>query len=347
MNPVPFDPNAAAGADAGVFGLPSTPVDARVVLVPVPFEATTSYGGGTSEGPSAILNASKQVDLYDRETGRPYEGGIAMLDEDATVKSWNENAKKCAEAMRDAESRNDALAATDARREVNADCGRLNQWLHGVVREQIGRGKIVGTIGGDHGAVFGAIAAHAERYPGLGILHIDAHSDLRRNYEGFDWSHASIMDNVARRLLNVARIVQVGIRDFCEDEAAAVEESNGRIRTHYDADFARERIEGTTFRELAERVIDDLPQQVYVSFDIDGLDPALCPSTGTPVPGGLTFHEVSYLFRTIVRRGKTIVGFDLVEVAPSGEDEWDANVGARMLYKLIGFTLLSRDGARR
>jgi agmatinase len=345
---IPFDPNAAASEGAGIFGLPFTVNDARVVLVPVPFEATTSYGGGTSAGPASILEASKQVDLYDGQFGRPYEAGIALLDAEPQVAEWNARAKANAEKLRAAESQNDRNAADDARRAVNDDCERLNAWLHGVVRQQLALGKIVGTIGGDHGAIFGAIAAHAERYPNLGILHFDAHADLRRAYEGFEWSHASIMDNVTKRLITVTRLVQVGIRDFCEDEALAIEESNGRVRAYFDADLAAERFEGATWRTQVSRIVADLPDSVYVSFDIDGLDPTLCPHTGTPVAGGQSFHEAAYLLQKVAESGRTIVGFDLVEVAPGPDgDEWDANVGARMLYKLVGATLASRDRARR
>lgn len=343
-----FDPNAAATHDSGIFGLPTTPAEAKLVLVPVPFEATTSYGGGTSQGPEAILAASRQVDLFDRDTGRPYEAGIAMLPPEPKFREWSEAGKRNADASRTEEAIRDRITHADLLRAVNDFCDRVNRALVTIVREQIERGKIVGTVGGDHGCVFGAIAAHAEHYPGLGILHIDAHADLRPAYEGFTWSHASIMHNVATRLLNVGRIVQVGIRDFSEEEAAFSEASQGRIRTYYDADLAYARFSGVTWKDQVEKILQYLPQHVYVSFDIDGLDPALCPNTGTPVAGGLSFHEASYLIGALARSGRSIVGFDLVEVAP-GKDgsEWDANVGARMLYKLIGHTLVSRGLLRR
>jgi agmatinase len=339
-----FDPNAAASGD-GVFGLPATPEEAAVVLVPVPFEATTSYGGGTAEGPRAVLAASRQVDLFDVETGRPYEAGIAMLPESHEVHAWNEEARSLVRRFRDQHALgidDPKLAADQAW--VNSICDRLNGWLRAEVEGWQAKGKIVGTLGGDHGAVFGAIAAHAARFPGLGILHVDAHADLRHAYEGFAWSHASIMENVTRHLPGVARLVQVGIRDLCEEEHDRIRGSKGRIRTHFDADLSRARFEGSSWAEQAARIVGDLPAQVYVSFDVDGLDPALCPHTGTPVPGGLSFQEATYLLAAVTRSGRRIVGFDLVEVAPDPEgSEWDANVGARLLYKLIGWTLASRE----
>jgi agmatinase len=341
-----FDPNAAA-KDDGIFGLPGGADTARVVIVPVPFEATTSYGGGTADGPRAILAASRQVDLFDIETGRPYEVGIAMLPEGASVRVWNDEAQRLVRRWRDqhALALDDAALAAD-QAQVNAVCEQLNAALCSQVESLLANGKLVGTVGGDHGAVFGAIAAHAERYPELGILHFDAHADLRHEYEGFAWSHASIMNNVVRRLQGVSRLVQVGIRDLCEEEHDLVRDSGGRVRTWFDAQLAAERFDGATWSQQAARIIADLPEQVYVSFDVDGLDPTLCPHTGTPVPGGLSFHEASYLLGAVARSGRRIVGFDLVEVAPDPSGgEWDANVGARLLYKLIGWMLESHAPA--
>ncbi|MGB3969170.1 MAG: arginase family protein, partial [Planctomycetota bacterium] len=202
-------------------------------------------------------------------------------------------------------------------------------------------GKIPGIVGGDHSVPFGAIAAAAERHPGLGILHVDAHADLRVAYEGFRWSHASIMDNVLRDVPGVQRLVQVGIRDFGGQELAAITGSGGRVVTHFDLQWQRRRFAGTTFDALCREAIDALPRTVWISFDIDGLDPALCPHTGTPVPGGLQFAEAAHLIGVLAQSGRRIVGFDLVEVAP-GDDEWDANVGARLLYKLCGAALHTR-----
>ena len=341
-----FDPNAAAPEDAGVFGLPHTPADARVVLIPVPFEATTSYGGGTSGGPAAILAASRQVDLFDVEVGRPYESGIAMLEESPDVKAWDHAARAAAAHViaRGGTHGDPALEAAAA--SVSEYGLKMNAWVRATAELFLGRGKVVGTVGGDHSISFGAIEAHAARFSslgGLGILHFDAHADLRRAYEGFEWSHASIMENVMRRLPGVARLVQVGIRDLCEEEHDRISSSNGRIVAFYDAELAERRFAGETWSQQCARMVAALPQQVYVSFDIDGLDPSLCPHTGTKVPGGLSFQMAVSLLRATAESGRTIVGFDLTEVAPAQDgSEWDENVGARLLYKLIGWTLRSQ-----
>jgi agmatinase len=313
------------------------------VLVPVPWEATVSYGSGTADGPAAILKASRQVDLLDRETGRPYQAGIAMLEIPEEVRRWSDEARVKAAPVIEAWGPGDHAHLKRAVAEVDALGDRMNAWVYDQVRGRIEEGKLVGVVGGDHSVPFGAIRAVAEKHPGVGVLHFDAHADLRLAYEGFRWSHASIMRNVLD-LAGVARIVQVGIRDYSDEEDETMRSNPDRVRTHFDPDLRRALFDGESFSRIAGRVVADLPQQVYVSFDIDGLDPALSPHTGTPVPGGLSFAEVSALLRTVAASGRRIVGFDLDELAPDpeGRSEWDGNVGARVLYKEIGFALMSQ-----
>jgi agmatinase len=338
-----FDPNGAAGADSGIFGLPHDEKAAAVVLVPVPFAATVSYGGGAELGPDAILAASRQVDLYDLQFGRVYEAGIHLQAPAPELAALHRQARETAAGVIE---RGGAERTDPAVQAVDRAGARVNQLVHDATARLLAAGKIPGVIGGDHAVPFGAIAACAERFPGLGILHLDAHADLRIAYEGFQWSHASIMDNVLREVPGVARLVQVGIRDFCEQEFDSIRGSGGRVVTHFDLVWQQRRFTGATFDSLCQEAIAALPADVYVSFDIDGLDPALCPNTGTPVPGGLQFAEAVHLLVTLARSGRRIVGFDLVEVAP-GANEWDANVAARMLYKLCGAALQARGGAAR
>lgn len=338
--PRDFDPDAAAGAESGIYGLPFAPEDSKVVIVPVPFEATTSYGGGTSTGPQAVFEASKQVDLFDQETGRPYAAGIAMLDIPKNVLRWNAAAKKIAAAVIEKGGVIDRKTRAAAEK-VNAYGERLNDWVYEQTSSLLKQGKMAVILGGDHAVPFGAIRAHAEKYPGLGILHLDAHADLRDAYEGFTWSHASIFNNVMRKIDGVGRLVQVGVRDLGQAERKMIDESKGRIVTFYDAELAAKKEDGVPFARLADEIVAALPENVYLSWDIDGLDPTLCPGTGTPVPGGLSWNEALGLLRAIRRANKRIVGLDLCEVSP-GETEWDANVGARLLYKMIGFALLTQ-----
>ena len=339
-----FDPGAAAPTDSGIFGLPHSAEEARVIVVPAPFAATTSYGGGAERGPEAILSASRQVDLFDRETGRPYEPGIHLLPIPGDMLAWNDEgralAAKVIEVGGDVGG-DEALTAALAR--VNALSEKVNDAVYATVKEQLAKKKLVALVGGDHATPFGTIRAHAEAFPGLGVLHVDAHADLRDAYEGFTHSHASIMFNVMTRIPQVGRLVQVGIRDFSEAEADFGARSAGRIVTHYDADLATRAFDGEAWSRTTAHIVEGLPKQVYVSFDIDGLDPTLCPHTGTPVPGGLAFNQATALVRAVVQSGRTIVGVDVNEVVPGDDgDEWDGNVGARILYKMIGWMLVSQ-----
>jgi agmatinase len=347
----PFDPDAAAHPDAGIFGLPDTRDDAHVVLFPVPFDATTSYGGGTHRGPAAILNASVQVDLFDFQFGRIYTQGIHMLPEPKAILKASKDARKLAAPII-------AKCGADAKdrktvAKIEKACELVNTHTYHTAWSVLAQGKVPGLIGGDHSTPFGAIRACAEyverlqaterrlapRDKGLGILHIDAHMDLRPAFEGFKYSHASIMYNVLSEIPEVTRLVQVGIRDFGEFEHDFAESQGRRVVTNYDLDWSTRLSEGESFSALAAKAVRELPQYVYISFDIDGLDPSLCPNTGTPVPGGLSFNQAAVLLKALVDAGKKVVGFDLVEVCPSNDPkqpEWDANVGARVLYKLCG-----------
>jgi agmatinase len=328
-----FDPDAPAAPSAGVFGLDTDPEVARILLVPVPFDATTSFRQGTSDGPTAILAASHQVDLYDIELGPVHEVGIAMLDEAPETRHLNDVARTLAQTARQEGA--DGAAALE---EINRIGDQLHRSVQETVARHLSRGAIVGTIGGDHSVAFGAIVAHIGRHPELGVLHIDAHADLRLAFEGFRWSHASVMRNVMENT-GLKTLVQVGVRDVGKSEVDFSRANPDRVATHFDTDMSRRLLSGTSFATLAAQIVERLPQEVYVSLDVDGLEPALCPNTGTPVPGGLSFGQLCLLLATVTGSGRRLVGFDLTEVAPgpgSFDSSWDANVGARLLYKLCG-----------
>jgi agmatinase len=339
-----FDPDAAALKESGIFGLPHDPAHARVHIIPVPFDATTSYRKGASRGPEAILRASKQVDLYDVQTGKPYERGIAMLEADPRIARLNAEASEKADRIIEvAGIVGNNAALKSALERVNAIGAEINRIVHSMTTHALDDGRLPVLLGGDHSTPFGAIQACAERHPGLGVLHFDAHCDLREAYEGFTWSHASIMDNVVTCIDGVAKLVQVGIRDVGEREIGRIGSSKGRIQVLFDAEWQRAKFDGTSLRELTRRTIRELPDYVYVSFDIDGLDPTLCPSTGTPVPGGFLWSEAMLWLEELAASRKRVVGVDLNEVSPGAaspeEDSWDAIVGARLLYRLIGTAL--------
>lgn len=330
----PFDPSSAAGSDSGLFGLPHSADEARVHVIPLPFDATTSYRTGAALGPAAILEASRQIDLFDTEFGKPYEAGIYLLEEDSRIAGLNSEARKQVELLREDEE-NEELAEA-----ANEPCRKLDEYAQETAEAILAAGKLPVGLGGDHATAFGTIAACAERFPGLGILHFDAHADLRIAFEGLERSHASIMHNVLANF-EVAKLVQVGVRDLCEEEHCAIRGSDGLIEAVFDRDWASVKLSGGDLGTLVRETISKLPDEVYVSFDVDGLDPSLCPNTGTPVPGGLGWHEAMLWLNELARSKKRIVGLDLCEVnpGPEGGSSLDSIVGARLLYRLIGAAL--------
>lgn len=335
-----FDPNAP-GAKGQLFGLPFTPENAELVVVPVPWEVTVSYRAGTAKGPEAIVEASSQIDLFVKDIPDAWKLGISMPaipqnlhDESTRLRALAVQHLTALEAGEAIDTDNLLLST------INAACENLNIFIKNTTLNYIRQGKLVGLLGGDHSTPLGFLRALSEKYDRFAILQIDAHADLRKAYEGFTYSHASIMYN-ALKLPAVGKIVQVGIRDFCEEEVDVMRRAAGRVVTFFDADIKQHQYEGKTWSSVCDAIIKELPDFVYISFDIDGLDPKLCPNTGTPVAGGLEFQQAVYLIKKLVKAGKRIIGFDLNEVAPSGNDEWDANVGARMLFELCNWMAVS------
>lgn len=340
-----IDPNAKATSKDGIYGLPFKESEAQVVFIPVPWDVTTSYQAGTSKGPSAILRASEQIDFFDLDYIDAYQAGLFMKKESLKIKKLNSKgrllAKKIIDADDDKMKTNKILQKN--LKEVNQICDELNSEIYKETKALLSKNQISVIVGGDHSTPFGAIKAYAEKYPNLGVLHFDAHSDTRIAYMGFQNSHASIMHNVMEKISGVSKLVQVGIRDFCEQEFTYTQK-NKKVEVYFDQILAKRKMSGENFQKIAKEIIAHLPEHVYISFDIDGLDPRFCPNTGTPVPGGLEYSEVVFIINEIVSSGKKLVGFDLVEVAPNPKDknnEWDANVGMRLLYKMTSASLAS------
>lgn len=332
-----FDPNSPGLLSNNIFGLPFGEEDARLVLVPVPWEVTVSYTHGTARGPEHIFKASLQVDLYDADVDGGWRQGFYMRECDKQLLLRSDYLRKEAELyLRFLAEGGDVQENDFLRRsldDVNRGTQKMNNWVYQQTKELLQRGKLVGLIGGDHSTPLGYFKAIGEHKGDYGILQIDAHADLRDSYEGFKYSHASIMYNALAEVPQVKKLVQVGVRDYCEEELQYIRNSNGRVVTFFDQQIKERGFEGESWKSICDDIINQLPQQVYISFDIDGLDPKLCPHTGTPVAGGLEGPQVFYLFRKILESGRSLIGFDLVEVS-AGLDEWDANVGARMLFKL-------------
>lgn len=334
-----FDADGVGVANGQYFGLPFTYAESQLVLFPVPWEVTVSYRAGTAKGPKAMLEASTQIDLYDNDNPNGWHAGIfTMKEKPSLYKRNNELRKKAATYIKGLEQGKN-MELSSIPEEINGACEIMNTYVYEQGKKILSDNKMPALVGGDHSTPLGLMRALGEAHGGFGILQIDAHADLRDAYEGFTYSHASIMFN-ALQIDHVKKLVQVGIRDYCHAELQVMDNSNRRVVTYFNDEIKRAGYSGMTWADITSRIVEELPQKVYISFDIDGLDQVYCPDTGTPVPGGLEFEQAVHLIHEVVNSGRTIIGFDLVEVAP-GENEWNAIVGARMLYKMCNLALKS------
>ncbi|MCR9250545.1 MAG: agmatinase family protein [bacterium] len=328
------------GVHGSIFGLPYTDETADIILLPIPWDVTVSYGEGTSSGPKAILEASPQLDLEVFGVKDAWRVGQYMLPISEKIMGLSASNRKIAEPyIRSLEDPSTPIK-TGATKKINNACESLNSWVQEESIKWLEKDKIVGTIGGDHSTPLGLIRALGEKHKTFAILQIDAHMDLRESYEGFKYSHASIMYNALNEVASVSKLVQVGIRDYCQEELEHPGIKSGRIKTFFDQENHDRMFHGDSWRDIVLDIIAQLPKKVYISFDIDGLDPKLCPNTGTPVPGGLEMQQATYLISELVRSKRKIIGFDLSETGPSS-NEWDQNVAARMLYRLGVFSAVS------
>jgi agmatinase len=338
-----YDPSGIGADNGNLFGLPFDEDSASLWVIGVPWEVTVSYGAGTAQGPARILAASPQLDLYDFDYPEGWKRGIYMppIDADLAAQSHHYRAT-AAQVIAWLEQGNvvaDSPEVTQLLTDVNQACHAMNRWVEQQCLDALAAGKHLGLLGGDHSCPLGYLRALAQKHRAFGILHFDAHADLRDAYEGFEYSHASIMFN-ALKLAQITKLVQVGIRDTCEAEMAVVTASEGRIVSYDDRHLKAERYRGKPWLTTCAEIINHLPHYVYVSFDVDGLDPKPHPHTGTPIPGGLELPETFFLLRELVDSGRQIIGFDICE---TGDGEWDGNVAARITYKLANLMHLSQD----
>ncbi len=340
-DPTQFNPNGP-GIEGKLFGLPFELKDSKIVIVPVPWEATVTYRTGAAAGPTSVLKASRQVDFFMKEIPDAWKLGVTMLPVSGEIKSESDRLREIVDKMRSQEGKGTDTSMLAAK--INESSEALNIFVKKTTSDLLRSGKVVGVLGGDHSTPLGLMRALSEIHDQFGVLHVDAHADLRKAYEGFTYSHGSIMHN-ALKLPAITKLVQVGIRDLCEEEYNTIAQSKGRIQSFFDDDLRSKLDRNSSWENLCAEMIRNLPDKVYVSFDIDGLDPKLCPNTGTPVPGGLDFHQAVTLIRAVVKSSRRIIGFDLCEVAgsnPDGNDnDWDANVGSRILWQLSNWAAVT------
>lgn len=332
-----FDPNAASNPNNNVFGLPFTEEEARLVILPVPWEVTVSNTAGTARAADHIFKASMQVDLFDPDTKDAWKQGLFMRPPDRKILLKSDYLRKEAELYIDYISKGEILEKNafmcKSLKEINEGSVFLNNWVYEQTLALMQRNKLVALLGGDHSTSLGFFKAIAEQHGEFGMLQIDAHCDLRESYEYFTYSHASVMYNALTEIPALTRLVQVGVRDYCQEEWEYICNSNYRVITYFDRDIKDRLYDGQTWKQVVDEIVSHLPDKVLLSFDIDGLDPKLCPNTGTPVMGGFDFEQIYYLLKKTIQSGRQFIGFDLSEIGID-EQEWDANVGSHILWKL-------------
>lgn len=332
------DPSGVAVKNGQFLGLECGFDESQIVLFQVPWDVTTSYRPGTVWGPEAVINASYQLDLYTPWASRVWEMPLFTAPESVEWKKKSQDlrvhSQRYIDFLEAGGEVQDSVEMQKSLEMINKACHELHEKTYQQALSYLRAGKRVLTLGGDHSISFGPLKACAEHFGEICILHFDAHADLRNAYEGFKDSHASIMFN-ALNLREVTRLVQVGIRDVSQVEIDLIE-SSSRVKTYFDWTLGERKASGESWNSILQDIVSNLGQNVYISFDIDGLDPKLCPSTGTPVPGGLELFEATSLIQAVLQSGRKIVGADLVEVAPGPQegDDWDGNVGARTLFQL-------------
>ncbi len=341
-----FDPNAVGNPNNNIFGLPFTEEDAQLVLIPVPWEVTVSYKAGTARAPEHLFRSSLQIDIFDPDVREGWKKGFFMREPDKKILLKSDYLRKEAELYINFISQGEDIEKNKfmckTLKEVNEGSLFLNKWVYDQTSELLEKNKLVGVIGGDHSSPLGFMKAIAEKHGDFGILQIDAHCDLRESYEGFMHSHASIMFNALKDIPQITKLVQVGIRDYCDSEWQYICDSQYRVISYFDKDIKERQYEGQTWKLIVDEIVHHLPQKVYLSFDIDGLDPKLCPNTGTPVQGGFDTEQVFYLVKRILQSKRQLIGFDLCETGISN-NEWDENVGARVLFKLCNLMVASNS----
>lgn len=331
MNYKKFDFSGVGVSNGNFLGFPYSTSDAQIIIQPVAWDVTTSYGGGTANGPNAIIDASVQLDVVDLDVPGAHKFGLALAVDINGIHHLNQKFRPIAKAIIDQLEAGQPADKTMLD-QVNQASSDLNKAVYKTCTKWLDNNKLLLLLGGDHSTPLGYIHALSKQHKQFGILQIDAHADLRNAYEGFEYSHASIMHN-ALKFKEIKSLVQVGIRDLSEKELERTE-SDKRIHCFFDQRLQEKVLNGKSWQKICERIVSKLPQKVYISFDIDGLSPSLCPNTGTPVVGGLSYYQAVMLLNAVVDSGRKIIGADLVEVSPETDGEWNANVGARISYKL-------------
>ncbi len=279
---------------AGIPDRHSGYADSKTAVLPFPYEKTTCYVKGTRKGPDAIIKASSEMELYDEENANVFEAGICTL----------------------------KPLEVDSRPEL------MESVIHKNIKALLDDDKFVAVLGGEHSITSGIAKAFREKYDDLNVLQIDAHADLKEEFEGTRYSHACAM----RRTIEICPVVPVGIRSLSDEESEYIKEKKLKVF------WAKDIVDNDEWFDAA---ISLLSRNVYITIDLDGLDPSVMPSVGTPEPGGLGYYQLLRFLKKVCEK-RNVVGFDAVELCPNENDISSDFTAARIVYKLIGYKFAAR-----
>lgn len=340
-----YDPSAMA-IPGKPFGLPHNAEQAKMHVIQIESAITVSGSEGAELGPVGLLEGSAQIELYNRMYPRSaYIPGMYLLPSEPLIIENHTEGREAFRALLEIYDKGDSIS--DDENEIAIllkkidDCSVvLNNWVIKMTQEALRDGKIPAFLGGCHGSMYGGIKASAEYHEEETLFQFDAHKDLRKAFEGAQFSHASIMYNILENVPQIKKLISVGIRSYGLDETDYVDSHPDRIKIFYDSDLRKILDEGKSWSEyLVPMMVERIEtKKVHLTFDIDVFDPSLCPSTGTPVPGGLSMWQAKTLINEIARK-KEIVSFDLNEVVP--KTRVDMLTGAEIWYHLYVETMRS------
>ena len=347
MERMKFDPNGAIPDNGNYFGIPLEPEEAALVLISAPWDLSLKVRNGSSFAPDAIIEASRSVDFFEPMAPDSWRKGIATVPIDYTIQDMSHRLRSDAERIVKVHEKQggttfDNLVYERSLRRVNEGFQALNDNIYKQSQTWLSEGKIVGLVGGDQSTAYGHIRAVAEHHGSLGVLHIDSSCNLKSCHQGFEFSHASVMHNILRDVPQVERLVGVGVRAFSPEEWQRAE-GDPRVKLFTGQSIWSRHFEGVLWSTICNEIVESLPQNVYVSLDVNGLTVECSPHNGMVVAGGVRFPEVIYLLGKIVDSGRKIVGFDLSEVVPDMDDKTDAAIASRLLYNICSMALKNHD----
>ena len=342
-----FDPNTITPDNGNYFGISIDAEKAALVLISAPWDATSSIRSGSSYAPDAIIDASRFVDFYEPLAPNTWRKGIATAPIDYSIQDLSHRLHPDTERIVKLHdelgmSVIDNLMYERRLRRVNEGSVEVNDNVFKQTLSWLDKGKIVGLVGGNQAVTYGAVRAVGYKHEKFGLLHVAPRCCMHEAYQGFDFSHASTMFNIMRDIPQVEHLVSVGIQDISPIEWERVT-SDQRVKIFTAQEMWNRQFEGDTWAKIVDDIISTLPNDVYVSLDIDALEGECSPNKRLLTAGGIGFHQMVYMLERIETSGRRIVGFDITEAAPSIDNKAKMRVVARLLFKMCSIALKGVD----